>query len=99
MPDRVGKPKDRFSHDAVHIKISVLMLIFIKNVLLAHLSRKLKGELIVYRSNRRPSVRPSTLSNIYMNFFSGWSFHYIILSIIGSNSQAFPMLISFLIVL
>ena len=26
---------------------------------LAHLSRRLKGELIVYRSIRRPSIRPS----------------------------------------
>ena len=35
--------------------------------LLAHLSRRLRGELIVYRSSRRPSVRPSvvcTLSNM-----------------------------------
>ena len=38
---------------------------------LAHLSRKLRGELIVYRSSRRLSVRvsvcPSTLSNIYIS--------------------------------
>ena len=39
-----------------------------KTVLLAHLSRRLKGELIVYKgirrpSVRRPSVRPSTFSN------------------------------------
>ena len=30
-----------------------------KTGFLAHLSRRLKGELIVYRSIRRPSVRPS----------------------------------------
>ena len=38
---------------------------------LAHLSRRLMGELIVYRSSRRPSVRPSvcpsTLSNMYIS--------------------------------
>ena len=33
-------------------------------ILLAHLSRRLRGELIVYRSSRRPSVRVSTLSNM-----------------------------------
>ena len=32
--------------------------------LLAHLSRRLMGELIVYRSSRRPSVRPSTLVRV-----------------------------------
>ena len=32
---------------------------------LAHLSRRLMGELIVYQSLRRPSVRPSTFSNIF----------------------------------
>ena len=31
---------------------------------LAHLSRRLIGELIVYRSSRRPSVRPFTFSNM-----------------------------------
>ena len=31
---------------------------------LAHLSRRLRGELIVYRSSRRPSVRAFTLSNM-----------------------------------
>ena len=40
----------------------------VKNAFLAHLSRRLIGELIVYRSSRRPSVRPSvrpfTFSNI-----------------------------------
>ena len=30
---------------------------------LAHLSRRLIGELIVYKGIRRPSVRPSTFSN------------------------------------
>ena len=38
------------------------------SLFLAHLSRRLRGELIVYRSSRRPSVRPCvrlfTLSNI-----------------------------------
>ena len=32
-------------------------------VFLAHLSRRLIGELIVYKGIRRPSVRPSTFSN------------------------------------
>ena len=40
----------------------------VPSTLLAHLSRRLRGELIVYRSSRRPSVRPSvrlfTLSNM-----------------------------------
>ena len=31
--------------------------------LLAHLSRRLIGELLVYKGIRRPSVRPSTFSN------------------------------------
>ena len=31
---------------------------------LAHLSRRLTGELIVYRLSRRPSVRPFTFSNM-----------------------------------
>ena len=31
---------------------------------LAHLSRRLIGELIVYRLSRRPCVRPFTLSNM-----------------------------------
>ena len=33
-------------------------------VFLAHLSRRLKGELIVYRSIRRPSVRPSVSPSV-----------------------------------
>ena len=41
--------------------------------LLAHLSRRLRGELIVYRSSRRPSVRPSvcTLSNMNISETNG----------------------------
>ena len=35
-----------------------------KVYILAHLSRRLIGELIVYRSSRRPPVRLLTLSNI-----------------------------------
>ena len=37
--------------------------------ILAHLSRRLRGKLIVYQSNRRPSVRPSVcaLTLSYMN--------------------------------
>ena len=35
----------------------------IKKSLLAHLSRRLIGELIVYKGIRRPSVRLSTFSN------------------------------------
>ena len=34
------------------------------SMFLAHLSRRLMGELIVYQSLRRPSVGPSTISNI-----------------------------------
>ena len=38
---------------------------------LAHLSRRLKGELIVNRSIRRPCVRPLTLSNMNISATSG----------------------------
>ena len=42
---------------------------------LAHLSRRLRSELIVYRSSRRPSVRPSvcvsTLSNMNISETNG----------------------------
>ena len=42
---------------------------------LAHLSRRLRGELIVYRSSRRPSVRPCvgvfTLSNMNISETNG----------------------------
>ena len=46
------------------------------NELLAHLSRRLMGELIVYQSLRRPSVRPSsvrpsTFSNIFSSETTG----------------------------
>ena len=37
----------------------LLPLIDVRIEFLAHLSRRLKGELIVYRSIRRPCVRPS----------------------------------------
>ena len=47
--------------------------------LLAHLSRRLRGELIVYRSSRRPSIRPCirasvcvfTLSNMNISETNG----------------------------
>ena len=40
--------------------------------LLAHLSQRLMGELIVYQSLRRPSVvRPSTFSNIFSSETTG----------------------------
>ena len=46
-----------------------------KYVLLAHLSRRLRGELIVYRSSRRPSVRACvrvfTLSNMNISETNG----------------------------
>ena len=39
---------------------------------LAHLSRRLMGELIVYQSLRRPSsLRPSTISNIFSSETTG----------------------------
>ena len=41
-----------------------------QKVLLAHLSRRLIGELIVYRSSRRPSVRPFTHSNMNISAIS-----------------------------
>ena len=34
------------------------------NTFLAHLSRRLRGELIVYRSSRRPSVRPCVCASV-----------------------------------
>ena len=40
-------------------------------VFLAHLSQRLMGELIVYQSLRRPSVRPSTFSNIVFSETTG----------------------------
>ena len=48
-------------------------------IFLAHLSRRLRGELIVYRSSRRPSVRPCvracvgvfTLSNMNISETNG----------------------------
>ena len=39
-------------------------------VSLAHLSRRLMGELIVYQSLRRPSVRPSLRPSTFSNNFS-----------------------------
>ena len=38
---------------------------------LAHLSRRLRGELIVYQANRRPSVCVSTLSNMNISGTNG----------------------------
>ena len=45
-----------------------------RDILLAHLSRRPMGELIVYQSLRRPSVvpfRPSTISNIFSSETTG----------------------------
>ena len=42
-----------------------------KNQILAHLSRRLMGELIVYQSLRRPSVRPSTFSSNFSSKTTG----------------------------
>ena len=49
-------------------------------LLLAHLSRRLMGELIVYQSLRRPSIvrplsvaRPSTISNIFSTYLTSRS--------------------------
>ena len=50
MPNGSGEPKKYFLIS--HYLHAVPQF-------LAHLSRRLKGELIVYRSIRRPSVRPS----------------------------------------
>ena len=55
---------------SVYRTIGPLVFIF-----LAHLSRRLRGELIVYRSSRRPSVRlsvcVSTLSNMNISETNG----------------------------
>ena len=39
---------------------------FKKGPFLAHLSRRLIGELIVYRSSRRPCVRPSVRASVHI---------------------------------
>ena len=65
MSDLVGNLEDRFSQNQAHLS---------RRVLLAHLSRRLVGELIVYPwSDLRPSSvvrrRPSssTISNMYIS--------------------------------
>ena len=47
-------------------------LVHLQNLgFLAHLSRRLRGELIVYRSSRRPSVCVFTLSNMNISETNG----------------------------
>ena len=62
---------DLASDDIITLANSLDLKIF-----LAHLSRRLMGELIVYQSLRRPSVRPSsvcpsTFSNIFSSETTG----------------------------
>ena len=51
------------------------MVIGLSGLLLAHLSRRLRGELIVYQSSRRPTVcvcvRVFTLSNMNISETNG----------------------------
>ena len=58
------------------LQINMVSLVEINGpYFLAHLSRRLRGELIVYRSSRRPSVRASvrvsTLSNMNISETNG----------------------------
>ena len=66
---RVSLQETRSVHDSINIqKIEFITYIYI---LLAHLSRRLMGELIVYQSLSRPSVRPSVVrSSTFSNIFS-----------------------------
>ena len=62
--------------ESVYIHLANMPMHFINPhipLLLAHLSRRLRGELIVYRSSRRPSVRASvcTLSNMNISETNG----------------------------
>ena len=58
-----------FSNDMIHIS-GYLLILKCKSEFLAHLSRRLMGELIVYQSLRRPSVvcRPSSVRPSVHNF-------------------------------
>ena len=47
------------------VLLSILQKKF-KNLSLAHLSQRLRGELIVYRSSRRPSVRASVRASVHV---------------------------------
>ena len=47
------------------------LCILMDSSFLAHLSRRLMGELIVYQSLRRPSVRRSTVLNIFSSETTG----------------------------
>ena len=86
MSDLVGNPKDRFSHVLAHLltHLSLILTKLVKKSLapcqfLAHLSRRLIGELIVYQWSgvRRPSFRrPSSVrlpqcSNIFFSETAG----------------------------
>ena len=72
----VQHPLSSQNEDTLHIlskyyPIDFMALIFIFCVFLAHLSRRLMGELIVYQSLRRPSVRPSSVRpSTFSNIFS-----------------------------
>ena len=44
-----------------------------QDCILAHLSRRLIGELIVYRSSRRPCVRPSVRASVRSHLQTGIS--------------------------
>ena len=75
----------------VHITLSPPLWLFI----LAHLSRRLRIELIVFQSSRRPyvracvrpSVRVFTLSNMNISEPMGWSQPNFIWSIIGFGER------------
>ena len=47
---------------------SLYLFIFLSFQFLAHLSRRLRGELIVYQSSRRPSVRACVCASVCSHF-------------------------------
>ena len=54
---------EEYSFHSWHTVIHVAFILF---QFLAHLSRRLIGELIVYRSSRRPCVRPSVRASVHI---------------------------------
>ena len=63
------KTEIRYRFCSVLMMFTVFCFDFFSNHLLAHLSRRLIGELIVYKGIRRPSVRPSSVRRPSVNIF------------------------------
>ena len=68
MSDLVGNPEDRFSHNKAQLLLAEYVIV---GTFLAHLSRRLRGELIVYQLSWRPSVRLFTFSNMNISETNG----------------------------